>query len=160
MSFKVEIEVLLTHGYMILYRMGANFKLNQLFIFIVYPYQKKKIDIPKKLTSIRLPCSRVRTDYYGGAWCPKNQITTEPREWIEIDLHIVHVITAAGVQGRFGNGQGAEFTEAYLIDYWRPKLGKWVRYKDFKGNEVRGMGLSSTYFSSNARDCPGSQIKP
>lgn len=41
MSFKVEIEVLLTHGYMILYRMGANFKLNQLLIFIVYPYQKK-----------------------------------------------------------------------------------------------------------------------
>lgn len=81
-------------------------------------------------------CCRVRTDYNGGAWCPKNQITTEPREWIEINLHFVHVITATGVQGRFGNGQGAEFTEAYLIDYWRPKLGKWVRYKDAKGNEV------------------------
>lgn len=46
MSFKVEIEVLLTHGYMILYRIGANFKLNHLFIFIK---KKKKIDIPKKI---------------------------------------------------------------------------------------------------------------
>ncbi|KAI5700800.1 hypothetical protein M8J75_002990 [Diaphorina citri] len=90
---------------------------------------------------------RVRTDYNGGAWCPKNQITTEPREWIEINLHFVHVITATGVQGRFGNGQGAEFTEAYLIDYWRPKLGKWVRYKDAKGNEVM-TGNTNTYLES------------
>lgn len=46
------------------------------------------------------------------------------------------MITATGTQGRFGNGQGAEFSEAYLLEYWRPKLGKWVRYRDFSGEEV------------------------
>ncbi|CAH0392132.1 unnamed protein product [Bemisia tabaci] len=79
--------------------------------------------------------SRIRSEILGGAWCPKQQITTESREWLEIDLHSVHVITAAETQGRFGNGQGQEFAEAYLIEYWRPKLGKWVRYRDVKGNE-------------------------
>lgn len=48
----------------------------------------------------------------------------------------MHVITASGTQGRFGNGQGAEFAEAYLLEYWRPALGKWVRYKNPSGEEV------------------------
>jgi len=82
-------------------------------------------------------CFRVHLENNGGAWCPKHQITTEPRDWIEINLHTVHVITATETQGRFGNGQGQEFTEAYLLEYWRPKLGKWVRYRDIKGEEVR-----------------------
>ncbi|PSN56034.1 Discoidin domain-containing receptor tyrosine kinase B [Blattella germanica] len=79
---------------------------------------------------------QLRTESHGGAWCPKNQITTEPKEWLEIDLHSVHVITATETQGRFGNGQGVEFAEAYLLEYWRPRLGKWVRYRDIKGEEV------------------------
>ncbi|WP_431308935.1 discoidin domain-containing protein, partial [Halalkalibacter flavus] len=76
---------------------------------------------------------RVRTENHGGAWCPKQQITTEPKEWLEIDLHSVHVITGAETQGRFGNGQGQEFAEAYVLEYWRPRLGKWVRYRNIKG---------------------------
>lgn len=80
---------------------------------------------------------RIRTESHGGAWCPKNQITSEPREWLEIDLHTVHVITATETQGRFGNGQGQEYAEAYVLQYWRPRLGKWVPYRDFKGEEVR-----------------------
>ncbi|KOB69236.1 Epithelial discoidin domain-containing receptor 1, partial [Operophtera brumata] len=54
-------------------------------------------------------------DIKGGAWCPRNQITTESTEWLEIDLHTVHVITGAGTQGRFGNGQGQEYAEAYIL---------------------------------------------
>lgn len=64
-------------------------------------------------------------------------MTTEPKEWLEIDLHRVHVITAVETQGRFGNGQGQEFAEAYMMEYWRPRLGKWVRYRNVKGEEVR-----------------------
>lgn len=90
---------------------------------------------------------RIRTESNGGAWCPKHQITTEPREWLEIDLHTVHVITATETQGRFGNGQGQEFAEAYLIEYWRPKLGKWVRYRNNKGDEVI-QGNSNTYLEA------------
>jgi len=54
----------------------------------------------------------------------------------QIDLHTVHLITATETQGRFGNGQGREFAEAYVISYWRPELLKWVRYRDHTGNEV------------------------
>lgn len=75
----------------------------------------------------------------GGAWCPKNQITQEAREWLEIDLHTVHLITATATQGRFGNGLGVEYAEAYLLEYWRPRLGKWVRYRDIKGKEVSAL---------------------
>lgn len=51
-------------------------------------------------------------------------------------MHTIHLITATGTQGRFGNGQGVEFAEAYVLEYWRPKLGKWYRYRDYKGGEV------------------------
>ncbi|KAG5900357.1 hypothetical protein JTB14_033806 [Gonioctena quinquepunctata] len=79
---------------------------------------------------------RVRTDKNGGAWCPQKQATTEPEEWIQLDLKSVHMITATETQGRFGNGQGIEFAEAYILEYWRPKLKKWVRYRNSKGEEV------------------------
>ncbi|XP_025602982.2 discoidin domain-containing receptor 2-like [Athalia rosae] len=91
--------------------------------------------------------ARIRTENHGGAWCPKEQITTEPKEWLEIDLHTVHMITATGTQGRFGNGAGVEFAEAYLLEYWRPKLGKWIRYRDVKGEEVI-IGNTNTYLES------------
>lgn len=78
----------------------------------------------------------MRTEKNGGAWCPQNQATQEPNEWIQIDLKSTHMITAAGTQGRFGNGQGAEFAEAYTLDYWRPKLNKWIQYRAQNGEEV------------------------
>lgn len=80
--------------------------------------------------------NRVRVEKNGGAWCPKPQVTNEPREWLEIDLHSVHYITGTGTQGRFGNGDGVEYAEAYILEYWRPKLGKWVRYRTLRGEEV------------------------
>ncbi|XP_034839264.1 discoidin domain-containing receptor 2 isoform X1 [Maniola hyperantus] len=87
---------------------------------------------------------RLNQEIKGGAWCPKSQITTESTEWLEINLHSVHVITATGTQGRFGNGQGVEYTEAYVIEYWRPKLGKWVRYRGADGQEIL-TGNTNTY---------------
>ncbi|XP_046997126.1 discoidin domain-containing receptor tyrosine kinase B-like [Schistocerca americana] len=90
---------------------------------------------------------RVRTERQGGAWCPKQQATMEPKEWLEVDLRQVHLVTATETQGRFGNGQGQEFAEAYMLEYWRPKLGKWVRYRDSKGREVL-KGNSNTYLES------------
>ncbi|KYN09951.1 Discoidin domain-containing receptor 2, partial [Trachymyrmex cornetzi] len=90
---------------------------------------------------------RLKSENLGGAWCPKNQITQEAREWLEIDLHTIHLITATATQGRFGNGVGVEFAEAYLLEYWRPRLGKWVRYRDIKGKEVI-QGNTNTYLES------------
>ena len=48
---------------------------------------------------------RIRTERNGGAWCPKQAITRESNEWIEIDLQELKVITQVETQGRFGNGQ-------------------------------------------------------
>lgn len=94
--------------------------------------------------------ARLNQDIKGGAWCPRSQITTESTEWLEIDLHSVHVITGTGTQGRFGNGQGQEYAEAYVIEYWRPKLGKWVRYRTVEGQEVCNMSLNDLCVSLNS----------
>lgn len=80
---------------------------------------------------------RLKTEDHGGAWCPKAQITSESREWLQIDLPAVYMITATNTQGRFGNGVGVEYAENYVLEYWRPRLGKWVRYSDAKEQEVR-----------------------
>ncbi|XP_034232582.1 discoidin domain-containing receptor 2-like [Thrips palmi] len=80
--------------------------------------------------------ARIRTEGHGGAWCPQQQATADPSEWLQVELHSVHVITAVETQGRFGNGQGQEYAEAFILEYWRPSLDKWVRYRDQEGEEV------------------------
>lgn len=90
---------------------------------------------------------RIRNELHGGAWCPLTPATPDLKEWIEIDLQDVFVITATGTQGRFGNGQGVEFTESYILEYWRPSLNKWMRYHNRTGNEVM-KGNMNTYLES------------
>lgn len=46
------------------------------------------------------------------------------------------MITATETQGRFGNGHGVEFAEAYVLEYWRPRLNKWIRYRSRIGDEA------------------------
>lgn len=48
---------------------------------------------------------RIRTERNGGAWCPKNPISKNVYEWIELDLQEMKVVTQVETQGRFGNGQ-------------------------------------------------------
>lgn len=59
------------------------------------------------------------------------------KEYLQIDLLQVHVVTALRTQGRFGKGQGQEYTEAYVVEYWRPGFEKWLRWKTIQGKEVR-----------------------
>ena len=49
---------------------------------------------------------RVRVEKGGGAWCPRPAIKHDVREWLEVNLHGPHLVTASETQGRFGNGQG------------------------------------------------------
>jgi len=53
-----------------------------------------------------------------------------------VDLQREHMITWTATQGRFGNGVGREYTETFLLEYWRPGLPSWVTYKDHKGENV------------------------
>lgn len=60
------------------------------------------------------------------------------------------MITGAGTQGRFGNGQGVEYAEAYMLEYWRPRLSKWIRYRNHLGEEVI-KGNMNTYLESKSQ---------
>lgn len=81
-------------------------------------------------------CHRIRQELNGGAWCPKAQISSEVHEFLEVDLIKNHLITWTETQGRFGNGQGQEYAETYLVEYWRAALGQWVVYKNRRGEKV------------------------
>ncbi|XP_050301157.1 discoidin domain-containing receptor 2-like [Anthonomus grandis grandis] len=90
---------------------------------------------------------RIRTELNGGAWCPQSPATQDTKEWIEIDLHSVHLITGTETQGRFGNGLGVEYAEEYVIEYFRPRLNKWTRYRSKTNNHLL-KGNQNTYLES------------
>lgn len=79
---------------------------------------------------------RLKNDKSGGAWCPKKMVTKEALEYLEVDLHDLHVITGTKTQGRFGNGQGQEYVEEFMLDFWRPGFNKWMRWKSRNRKEV------------------------
>ncbi|XP_054744294.1 discoidin domain-containing receptor 2 [Anastrepha obliqua] len=78
----------------------------------------------------------LKVDNNGGAWCPKHMVSRGLKEYLQVDLLQVHVITAIRTQGRFGKGQGQEYTEAYVLEYWRPGFEKWLRWKTIQGKEI------------------------
>ncbi|KAK1118518.1 hypothetical protein K0M31_014828 [Melipona bicolor] len=86
--------------------------------------------------------ARIRQEKNGGAWCPKAQISSAIREYLEIDLTRNHLIAWTETQGRFGNGQGQEYAEAFFLEYWRDT--KWHQYKNLMGDRVL-RGNSNTY---------------
>ncbi|XP_024084780.1 discoidin domain-containing receptor 2-like [Cimex lectularius] len=88
--------------------------------------------------------ARIRQELNGGAWCPKAQISSEVREYLEVDLTKNHLITKTETQGRFGNGQGQEYAESFLVEYWRESLNQWVVYKNTRGQKVLA-GNTNTY---------------
>ncbi|PVD21720.1 hypothetical protein C0Q70_17520 [Pomacea canaliculata] len=45
----------------------------------------------------------------GGAWCPRQSISKDVYEYLQIDLGRLVVITRVETQGRFGNGQVGSF---------------------------------------------------
>ncbi|XP_037031217.1 discoidin domain-containing receptor 2 isoform X2 [Bradysia coprophila] len=111
--------------------------------------------------------ARLKIDNNGGAWCPKHMVSRGLKEYLQIDLLQMHVLTAIRTQGRFGKGQGQEYTEAYVVEYWRPGFAKWERWKNIQGKEIL-TGNINTYsevenalqpiiFASKVRIYPYSQ---
>ncbi|CAE1141701.1 DDR2 [Acanthosepion pharaonis] len=80
--------------------------------------------------------ARIRTEKNGGAWCPKNVITKDTYEYLQINLGELYVITDVETQGRFGNGKGQEYTEAYVLEYQREDNGQWLRFRNRGGDEI------------------------
>src|SRR6218665_22448 len=50
-------------------------------------------------------CFRIRNKKQGGAWCPKEEVSKESFEYLQIDLGELRVITIIETQGHFGHGQ-------------------------------------------------------
>lgn len=75
-------------------------------------------------------------DKTGGAWCPKQQVERGVREYLEVDLGDVYVLTGVETQGRYDRGRGQEYVEEYTIEYWRPGLGEWKQYSRWDGKQV------------------------
>ncbi|XP_069672630.1 discoidin domain-containing receptor 2-like isoform X2 [Periplaneta americana] len=79
---------------------------------------------------------RLRVDKTGGAWCPKQQVERGVREYLEVDLGEVYVLTGVQTQGRYDRGRGQEYAEEYMIEYWRAGLGEWKQYSRWDGKQI------------------------
>lgn len=80
---------------------------------------------------------RAHVEVGGGAWCPRQIIQQGSVEHLEIYLGgQAYVVTKVEVQGRWGNGQGREYTRHYKLQYWRPELQRWTTYVNTQGREV------------------------
>ncbi|KAK7080623.1 DNA damage responsive protein [Halocaridina rubra] len=77
----------------------------------------------------------------------------EGKEYLEINLGGLHIVTKVEVQGRFGNGQGREFARHYKLQLWRPGLEHWVTYTDGRGEELLE-GNSNTYLAQTSQLSP------
>ncbi|KAL3871584.1 hypothetical protein ACJMK2_039575 [Sinanodonta woodiana] len=97
--------------------------------------------------------ARIRTELYGGAWCPKSVITKDSYEYLQIDLDRLTVITQVEVQGRFGNGKGKEYATHFLLEYQREDGGEWTRFRNKTGSEVFD-GNSNTYITEVRKVSP------
>ena len=73
-------------------------------------------------------------DRSGGAWCPKRAVARDVVEYLQIDLNAPVIISGIATQGRYGNGRGQEYTEAYRIEYWRPLADVWTPYRTHPDN--------------------------
>lgn len=104
------------------------------------------------MTTICVVNFRLKVERAGGGWCPKQQIEKGVREFIEIDLVDVHVVTGVQTQGRYDRGRGQEYVEEYLLEYWRPGLEEWKEYKRWDGKHVSFINF---FFVTDRAKCPG-----
>ncbi|KAI1724460.1 protein tyrosine kinase domain-containing protein [Ditylenchus destructor] len=95
------------------------------------------------LISVGPQNSRIRTELFSGAWCPKQQIRNSSYEFLQVDLERNTVILGIETQGRYGNGTGREYVEQYFIDYWRTGLDKWIRYRNRSGFQLMDGNLNT-----------------
>ncbi|KAF6201843.1 hypothetical protein GE061_004238 [Apolygus lucorum] len=79
---------------------------------------------------------RLNLEKAGGAWCPKPQVESGVREYLQIDLKEVHVVTGIQTQGRYDHGRGQEYVEEYMVEYWRDSLNQWKQYTRWDGKQV------------------------
>ena len=78
---------------------------------------------------------RLGTERGGGAWCPKNLVSPEREEWLEVNLGSEMLVTGVMVQGRYARGQGQEYVEFVKILTWHKKK-EWKEESNKAGEVV------------------------
>ncbi|XP_066592503.1 discoidin domain-containing receptor 2-like [Prorops nasuta] len=102
------------------------------------------------VTNVGPKNGRLRKETAGGAWCPRKQIESGIREWLQVDLGEPHVITGLQSQGRYDHGRGQEYVEEYTVEYRRPGFSDWRQYKRWDNKEVLTGNIdTSTVVSHN-----------
>lgn len=96
----------------------------------------------------------LRKEYAGGAWCPKRQIESGVREWLQVDFGSPHVVTAVQTQGRYDHGRGQEYVEEYTLEYWRPGFDEWREYKRWDNRKVEYTFAFMSFNSINFNPFP------
>ena len=82
--------------------------------------------------------ANLRNQEGGGAWCPQTLIkqNSDTEEFLELILETEFLVTSITTQGRFANGQGQEFAEHVVIQYWRPGYTNFILYKNSRGDYI------------------------
>ncbi|XP_052003753.1 epithelial discoidin domain-containing receptor 1-like [Xyrauchen texanus] len=86
---------------------------------------------------------RLSTGDGDGAWCPAGPVFPSGSEYLQVDLHTLHVLSLVGTQGRHAEGLGREFARSYRLLYSRDGR-HWITWKDRWGQEVVS-GNKNTY---------------
>ena len=75
---------------------------------------------------------RAETEVGGGAWCPLGLVSQERQgqEWLEVDLGRRVRITGVGLQGRWGGGQGAEWSPEISVAWYDQERDQYVATSD------------------------------
>ena len=63
--------------------------------------------------------SRLNHDRHGGAWCPKPAIAEDVKEWLQVDLGAVHVVTGIVTQVRKEKGREIQILQLTFIRFSR-----------------------------------------
>ena len=98
--------------------------------------------------------ARLNVDTAGGAWCPRGLIDSDAKEFIDVDLGQPHLVTAVQTQGRFGNGHGQEYAEAFVLEYWREGMKNFTRYLGRSGQSVLPGNTNTYSVVENRMDSP------
>uniref|UniRef100_A0A8C4WXJ5 Discoidin domain receptor tyrosine kinase 1 n=1 Tax=Eptatretus burgeri TaxID=7764 RepID=A0A8C4WXJ5_EPTBU len=79
--------------------------------------------------------ARLETDRGDGAWCSAGLLRPGDKEFLQVSLGSLHLVTALATQGRFANGRGQEFAHQYRLHYTRNGQ-RWMPWRDHNDNQV------------------------
>uniref|UniRef100_UPI00358F9335 discoidin domain-containing receptor 2-like n=1 Tax=Myxine glutinosa TaxID=7769 RepID=UPI00358F9335 len=79
--------------------------------------------------------ARLETERGDGAWCSAGLLRQGVKEFLQVSLGSLHLVTALATQGRFAHGRGREFARQFRLNYTRNGQ-RWMPWRDHSDNQV------------------------